>query len=170
MKSKTLSITGLIPSFQLPAINRDVEISPWDYKQRRSLVIFLFHDATCAACSNLLLNLAQHYAAYRNAETEVLAIATSAQPETIQSLQQFADQHEIPFPVLWDQQGAVQQAYCGAIADSSPVGVFVCDRYGELYMQAVEQEADQLPAEAEIKGWVEFVDMQCPECFPPSWR
>ena len=170
MDSKTLSITGLIPSFQLQAVNRDVEISPWDYKQRRSLVIVLFHDATCAACRDLLLNLAQHYTAYRNSETEVLAIATSPQPDTVLSLQQFAAQQAIPFPVLLDQQGMVRQAYLGEAADSASVGGFVCDRYGELYMQAVEPEADQLPTEAEIRGWVEFVDMQCPECFPPSWR
>lgn len=170
MNSKTLSVTGLIPSFQLQAINRDAVISPWDYKQRKSLAILFFHDATCTACCNLLLNIAQHYSAYRTCDTEVLAIATNNQPNTIPLLKQFAEQHAIPFPILLDHQKTVRQAYLGMVADPSAVGVFICDRYGELYMQAVEPEANQLPAEAEIRGWVEFVDMQCPECFPPSWR
>lgn len=170
MDSKTLSVNGLIPSFQLQAINRDATISPWDYKQHQSLAILLFHDSTCAACRDLLLNIAQHYSAYRTCDTEVLAIATNHQPDTILSLQQFAQQHTIPFPILWDQQKTVQQAYFGEVADSSPVGIFICDRFCELYMQAVADDADQLPTEAEIRSWVEFVDMECPECFPPSWR
>ena len=170
MNSKTLSVNGLIPSFQLQAINRDAVISPWDYKQRQSLAILLFHDATCAACRDLLLDITQHYSAYRHAETEVLAIATNNQPNTVPSLQQFTDQSTIPFPILWDQQKTVQQTYFGEVADPSTVGIFICDRFCELYMQAVAAEADQLPAEAEIRSWVEFVDMECPECFPPSWR
>lgn len=170
MENKTLSVTGLIPSFQLPAINRDTEITPWNYKQHRSLAILFFHDVDCAACRELLLNLAQHYPTYRNHETEVLAIATSDRADPVPLLQQFADQHAIPFPILWDQQKTVRQAYLGQVATPSPVGVFVCDRYGELYMQAAASDADQLPDEAEIRSWVEFVDMQCPECFPPSWR
>lgn len=170
MNSKTLSVNGLIPSFQLQAINRDAVISPWDYKQRQSLAILLFHDLTCAACRDLLLNIAHHYSAYRHAETEVLAIATNNHPDTVPSLRQFAEQYAIPFPILWDQQKTLQQAYFGEVAEPSPVGIFICDRFCELYMQAVANDADQLPAEAEIRSWVEFVDMECPECFPPSWR
>lgn len=170
MQDKILSIRALIPSFELPAVNRSTAISPWNYKQRYSLVIFLFHNVTCTACRNLLLNLAQHHSTYRTYEAEVLAIATCCPSDEVDHLQEFAEHHAIPFPVLWDEKGQVRCAYLGEQLDRSPVGIFVCDRFGELYMQSVDSEADALPNEPEIRSWAEFVDMQCPECFPPAWR
>lgn len=170
MQDETLTLRGLIPSFQLPAVNRSIAITPWHYKQRYSLVIFLFHHATCSACRELLLSLSQHYQAYRACEAEILAVATCCQSDGIEHLQEFADQHNIPFPILWDQQGRVSSNYLKEKTDRSRVGVFVCDRFGELYMQSVADEANELPDEHEIRSWVEFVDMQCPECFPPTWR
>ncbi|MEB3209925.1 MAG: redoxin domain-containing protein [Leptolyngbyaceae bacterium] len=164
-----LTIHGLIPSFQLQAINRDAEITPWAYKQRSSLVILFFHDSTCEACSNLLLSFAQQYSTYRTLETEVVAIATTHESNLSTPLQQFAEHHSIPFPILWDQEGIVRQAYLGQHASSSAVGIFVCDRYGGLHMQAIADEADQLPSEADIRGWAEFVDMQSPGCCTPMW-
>ncbi|MEO1522746.1 MAG: redoxin domain-containing protein [Cyanobacteria bacterium J06633_2] len=162
---------GLIPSFQLQAINRDAEITPWNYKQRYSLVIFLFHDSTCEACCKMLLRLTQQYSAYRILETEVLAIATSTQADHISALEQFAEAHSIPFPILLDQEGTVRQAYLGENAPSSTVGVFICDRYGELHMQAIADadNVDQLPSEEEIRSWAEFVDMKTPGCCAPLW-
>jgi peroxiredoxin len=164
-----LKLRELIPSFELPAVNRSPTVSPWHYKQRNTLAIFLFHHAACHACCNVLLSLAQQHQIYRTLEAEVLAVSTAWQLDGVESLQKFAERHAIPFPILWDQQGQVSCAYLGK-TDRSPVGIFVCDRFGELYMQAVADEADQLPDEHEIRSWVEFVDMQCPECFPPSWR
>lgn len=170
MHDTPLTVRGLIPSFQLQAVNRSNDISPWHYKQRYSLVIFLFHHAACNACRELLLELSQHYQTYRACEADILAIATGWQLNGVEHLKEFADNHAIPFPVLWDQQGQVSNNYLPEKTDRSSVGVFVCDRYGELYMQAVADEADELPDEHEIRSWVEFVDMQCPECFPPSWK
>jgi peroxiredoxin len=170
MPNPTLNLRDLIPSFQLQAVNRSTIVSPWDYKQRYSLAIFLFHNASCNACCNLLLNLSQHQT-YRSLEAELLAIAIDWQPGGIEPLQDFANRHAIPFPVLWDPQGHVRHAYLGEKTEQrSPVGIFICDRFGELYMQFVANESDELPHEPEIRSWVEFVDMQCPECFPPAWR
>lgn len=160
----------MIPSFELNALNRDGSISPWNYKQRYSLVIVFVHDTTCNTCADLLLSLSQQYATYRNSDADVLAIATSQALATPDQLREFASHHAIPFPILWDSLGQVSSAYLGESGERSPVGVFVCDRYGELYMQAIAADADQLPSELEIRSWAEFVDMQCPECFPPSWR
>lgn len=170
MHDQTLTVRGLIPSFQLQAVNRSTGISPWHYKQRYSLVILLFHHANCNACRELLLSLSQHYQTYRALEAEVLAISTCWQLDRVEHLQEFADHHAIPFPILWDQQGQVRDTYLKEKTDRSQVGLFICDRFGELYMQSIANEADELPDEHEIRSWVEFVDMQCPECFPPTWR
>lgn len=161
MHDTTLSVGGLIPSFQLQAINRSTAVSPWYYKQRYNLVIFLFHDATCNACRELLISLSGHYQTYRALEAEILAISTCQQSDSIEHLQTFVDHHTIPFPVLWDQQGQVSEVYLKARIALARVGVFVCDRFGELYMQSVANEADKLPDEPEIRSWVEFIDMRC---------
>ncbi len=164
-----LTVHGLVPSFQLQAVNRDREITPWNYKQRYSLVILFFHSATCEACCKMLLNFTQQYSTYQTLETEILAIATSHQAETLPALQQFAKHHAIPFPILWDQEGTVRQAYMGEAGFSSSVGIFVCDRYGGLHMQAVAKKIDQLPSEEDVRSWAEFVDMQSPGCCTPMW-
>jgi peroxiredoxin len=161
MYNKTLTVGGLIPSFQLQAVNRSTVISSWHYKQRYNLVIFLFHHATCNACCTLLLNLSEHYQTYRELEAEILAIATCRQPEGIEHLEEFANLHTIPFPILWDQQGQVSEVYLREKTDSPQVGLFICDRFGELYMQSIGNEADELPDEPEIRSWVEFIDMRC---------
>jgi len=161
MHDKTLTVGGIIPSFQLQAANRNIAISPWHYKQRYNLVIFLFHQATCNACRKLLLSLSEHYQTYRALEAEILAISTCQQLDGIKSLQEFAAHHTIPYPILWDQQGQVSEAYLKEKTNPSLVGVFICDRFGELYMQSVANEADELPDEREIKSWVEFIDMRC---------
>lgn len=161
MHDKTLTVGGLIPSFQLQAVNRSTAISPWHYKQRYNLVIFLFHHVACNACRELLLNLSGHYQTYRALEAEILAISTYRQSDSIEHLQAFADHHTIPFPILWDQQGQVSEVYLKEKTDPSQVGVFICDRFGELYMQSLANEADELPDEHELRSWVEFIDMRC---------
>ena len=161
MHDQTLIVSELIPSFQLQAVNRSTAISPWHYKQRYNLVIFLFHDASCNACRELLLSLSQQYQTYCALETEILAISTCRQSDGIEHLQEFAATQTIPFPILWDHQGQVSSVYLKEKTDPSQVGIFICDRFGELYMQAVANEADELSNEHEIKSWIEFIDMRC---------
>jgi peroxiredoxin len=164
MDNQVLTVGEVIPSFQLQAVNRSAAISPWHYKQRNNLVIFLFHHATCTACCERLLNLSEHYSTYRELETEILAISTrqpSDESNERERLQELAAHHTIAFPILWDQQGQVSQTYLNGKTDSSLVGVFICDRFGELYLQAVADEVDELPSEPEIRSWIEFIEMRC---------
>ncbi|WP_416665999.1 redoxin domain-containing protein [Egbenema bharatensis] len=161
MHDPILTVGEVIPSFQLQAVNRNMAISPWHYKQRYNLVIFLFHHATCHACCELLLDLSQHYQTYRALDTEILAIATDQPANGIEPLQGFVDQHTIPFPILWDQQGQVSGIYLQGKPNSALVGVFICDRFGELYLRSVAAEANELPNEPEIRSWAEFIDMRC---------
>lgn len=156
-----IHVRELIPLFQLQAINRDAIISPWDYKQRANLVIVFFHNAACVSCRTRLLNLSQHHPIYRKFDAEVLAIATQLSSKNVESLRDFATEHSIPFPMLWDEQGKVSRAYMGDQTGRSQVGLFICDRYGELYTQSVGDEADELPDEQDIGGWLEFIDMRC---------
>lgn len=160
-----LNPRDLIPPFELPAVNRGGTVQSWQYKQRKHLVIFFFNGVGCAACCQLLQNFAQQYSRYQSVETEILAIASGA----LEPLQDWLAQTPMPFPMLHDEEGRVLRRYAGLGEGPLPVGVFVCDRFGELYTQTLVADAKNLPSEPETRDWAGFIDMRCPECFPPEW-
>ncbi|HXG68084.1 MAG TPA: redoxin domain-containing protein [Blastocatellia bacterium] len=170
VEARTELQTGkIIPPFKLSAANRAGKVGPWDYKQRKNLVLFYFHGAACAACRELLREFAANYDEYRNLEAEVLAIAK----ESLAELRQLGQEMNLPFPLLADPEGKVFAAYISQDEINShaapAVAVFVADRYGVLYEAMTAAEADALPDEGEIRGWLEFIEIQCPECHPPEW-
>jgi hypothetical protein len=47
--------------------------------------------------------------------------------------------------------------------------IFVADRWGTIFSTRSIEKAQDLPAEAEIRDWLEFIELQCEECFPSEW-
>lgn len=47
--------------------------------------------------------------------------------------------------------------------------VYVTDRFGEIFAAYNAGQASSLPSPAEILRWVEFINIQCPECGPLEW-
>ncbi|MBD0336834.1 MAG: peroxiredoxin family protein [Cyanobacteria bacterium Co-bin13] len=161
-----LNPRDLIPPFELPAVNRSGTIQSWQYKQRKHLVILFFPGASCSACCQRLLDFAQQYPHYQSVDTEILAVSSGP----LEPLQAWLAQTPVPFPVLQDGEGRVLRRYGGLLPEEPlPVGLFVCDRFGELYTQTIAADANDLPSEPEIRDWAGFIDMRCPECFPPEW-
>ena len=39
---------------------------------------------------------------------------------------------------------------------------------GALFSKTMGSEMTDLPTDAEIRGWLSFIEIQCPECFPPE--
>jgi peroxiredoxin len=156
----------VIPLFRLPSANRSQNIGPWDYKQHKNLVLFFFHSPRCAPCRQLLGDLAKGYPEYPQLNAEVLAISRAE----VEELRQLQRELDLPFPLLSDMDGKVLIAYLGEAAGGPhETGVFVADRYGALYTGATAADADALPGESEIRDWLSFIEIQCPECFPPEW-
>jgi len=161
---------GLIPSFKLEAATRSGYVSPWDYKGRNNLVLFFLHDARCAACSQRLQELAANYSEYRKLNSEVIAVAR----DSAENLTELSRQIDLGFPLLSDEDGKVSDSYIGQT--EGPVGssqvnaaVFIVDRWGALFSKEMAPDADSLPKEPEIYDWLSFIEIQCPECFPPEW-
>jgi peroxiredoxin len=169
-KTTNLSTGQLIPNFRLPAANRPGQLGPWDYKQHRNLVLIFFRSAECRECKELLRQIAERYGDYKQKEAEVLAIST----DEIDRLRQLAQDVALPFPLLADNDGRVTELYLKATEQVPPksafkAAIFVADRWGAIFTcETIEQDHD-LPAEAEIREWVEFIELQCEECFPPEW-
>jgi peroxiredoxin len=169
-KTATLSTGQLIPNFSLSAANRHGQVGPWDYKQHRNLVLIFFRSAECQKCKQLLREIAEHYGDYKEKEAEVLVISS----DEIDCLRQLAQDLALPFPVLSDTDGRVTDLYLkhttqfvepAAFEDA----IFVADRWGAIFSTKRIEKDHDVPTETEIREWLEFIELQCEECFPSEW-
>jgi peroxiredoxin len=165
-----LNAGQLLPLFRLSAANRHGQFGSWDYKQHRNLALLFFRSVECRKCRQLLREIAAHYGEYQQMEAEVLAISA----DEIDRLRQLAQDLALPFPVLTDSDGRVTDLYLkqteqAAETAAPEVAVFVADRWGAIFTRKIAEEEHDLPAEAEIREWLEFIELQCEECFPSEW-
>lgn len=162
-----LSPGEILPLFRLPEVNGAGQAGPIDYKQQRNLVLFFFHSAECERCKQLLSEIAVHYGDYREREADVLAISTVE----ITSLRLLADELALPFPLLSDGDGRVSRRYLNDVENILPqAAIFIADRWGEIFAQEISEADDDMIAESDIREWLDFIEMQCEECFPPEWQ
>jgi peroxiredoxin len=164
-RAREMKAGDMLPSFSLRGVNVPGHVSPWDYKQHKNLVLFFFHDRECAPCLRLLRELAQGYEEYRRLNAEILAIVSSE----LQDLSRLQHELQLPFPLLSDPGAAVFASYGEWGGGVRPeFGVFIADRWGALFMKTVGSDAERFPRDSEIRGWLSFIEIQCPECFPPE--
>lgn len=148
-----------LSSFTLPDSNGRA-VSLWSYRQRANLVLFFHHGSRCPDCRTALRDLAENLAAFREEEALVLGIGADAPAPT----RQLASAIACPFPLLSDPAGhAVAQQ--GLKVPS----LVVADRYGEIWAAWDGGEQHHLPNPPEIARWLEFVELQCPECSVAEW-
>src|SRR6202158_871422 len=154
--NEALRTRQLIP----PVTARTTEgkiVRAWDYKQKRNLVIVFLH-ADCARCEQWLSQLAARAADLSEREAVVLAVYAEAPPR-------IADMLSAPLIAAADATGHSQRAFLGreafGPAGLDRVGVFVADRYGELYAQWVAADAGALPAPSEILSTPWQVQVAC---------
>ena len=169
-ETSKLSTGQLIPNFRLSAVNRNGEVGPWDYKQHLNLVLIFFRTVECLKCKQLLREISEHYGQYQQKEAEVLAIST----DEIDRLRPLAQDLALPFPLLSDSDRRVTSLYLKGMEQSGDwvafeAAIFVADRWGAIFSTKSIEKAEDLPAEAEIRDWLEFIELQCEECFPSEW-
>ena len=158
-------VGSLIRSFSLPSVNVRGNISPWDYKQHKNLVLILFRDPSCQPCLRLLRELAARYEEYRQLNAEILVIIGS----DLEQLSELQNELKLPFPLLSDSDAVVLDSYAEEGTGARPeFGVLITDRWGALFSQTISSEMKNLPAEGDIREWLSFIEIQCPECFPPE--
>jgi len=140
-------------------------IRAWDFKQKQNLVI-AFLDVDCALCADFLRQLAAHAADLRERETVALAVFLAPPPAALTD--------SLPKEIIagCDMSGYGARAYFGGDAFSARGlvrrGVFIADRYGELFAQWT-LAAHNFPTLAEIFNSVDQIEMACEECSTPAW-
>lgn len=139
----------------------------WDYKQKKSLVIAFLRAEDLAPQTNFVAELAAHAAELRSLDAVVLVILPGAFPAAL------AGNLPEEIIVAADASGRSHRAFLGEDAFSTAglvrTGVFVTDRFGELYAQWIARDPSELPAAAEILGWLSQIQIACEECGAPHW-
>jgi hypothetical protein len=49
------------------------------------------------------------------------------------------------------------------------LAIFIADRWGAVFSTKRIEIDHDLPVEAEVREWLEFIELQCEECFPSEW-
>ena len=140
-------------------------VRAWDYKQRKNLVI-VFLDANCGACEEFLRPLVASAAALHEKDAVALLVFLE------QPARHLTDSLPPGIIAGSDMPGRSARAFLGedVFASSGFVrgGVFVTDRYGELFAQWTI-ERHKFPAIAKILAALDHAKMACDECSTPLW-
>lgn len=141
-------------------------IRAWDYKQKRSLLIAYLHSE-CTRCDEFLARLCARASDLNELEATALVILSATPPV---SLAPGAPREVV---VATDMSGNSQRAFLGkdafGPAGQARVGVFVADRYGELFAQWEGPSEDALPATGDALSWLGQIQIACEECGAPHW-
>jgi hypothetical protein len=133
-------------------------IRAWDFKQKKNLII-AFLDAGCPATESFLRQLASQAARLIELEAQALVIFSELPPPVLVEI----SPKEIILAA--DMSGRAARAYLGkdAFSYGGPAtwGIFVTDRYGELYAQWTGGASTSLPAVGEILGWLLRIEIEC---------
>jgi hypothetical protein len=140
-------------------------VRAWDYKQKKNLVI-AFLDTDCGPCEEFLRALVTNAAELRDKAAVALVVFLE------QPARRVTDSLPPGIIVGADMPGNSARAFLGEDAFASRGfvrgGVFVTDRYGELFGQWTI-ECHKFPAIAEILAALDHVEMACDECSAPLW-
>jgi hypothetical protein len=152
----------LLPRQMIPPITAHTAagrtVRAWDFKQKKNLII-AFLDAGCPATETFLRQLAGQAARLAELESQALVIFSELPPAAL------AEISPPEIILAADMSGRAARAYLGNEAHScggaATWGIFVADRYGELYAQWAGGATVGLPAVEEILSWLLRIEIAC---------
>jgi peroxiredoxin len=131
-------------------------VRAWDYKQKKSLLIAFLH-ADCPLCRAFAARLVSRKAEFLERDSVALLVALDPPRWDVEASPQAV------FAV--DTNGRAAQEYLGpdvfGPSGLSRVGLFITDRYGELYAQWEARDADGLPPLADALKWLTHTQLGC---------
>ena len=154
----------MLPDFHLPTVDGPkVRLS--DYRNRRNIVLLVLQGLS-RGTDRLLTELAQASAGLADDNAQALVVVEGP----LQAAQSLQHMYGLPFPVLADEAGAVAALLGPAEAGGGPrLAVHVASRSARVYWSVWAGPDDRLPTVKDIRGWLEFIEIQCPECEAPEW-
>ena len=141
-------------------------VRAWDYKQKRNLVIAFLH-AGCRGYEEFLAKLATRAAELTEGEAAALVVFPQPPPAAL------SESLPAQMIIASDITGRSQRVFLGSAAfgpaGQERVGVFVADRYGELYAQWAGQTENELPGVEDVLRWLAQIQVACEECGISHW-
>lgn len=152
---------NFMPDFRLPSAEME-PVQTSDYRKIRSLVLVFVGECSPRTATNLLSDLARHYAEIARESAEVLVVVRG----TPAAAAQFKKRDDLPFPVLADEDGQVHRDYGAMSQDGRSVceAVYVAGRFGKVYLSSRACDGPPLPTAQGILSWLYFIESKCPEC------
>ena len=139
-------------------------VRAWDYKQKKALLIAFLH-ADCSRCTHFVGQLRERAAELAERDAVALVIFSEVPPAALNDL----PAHIV---VASDMSGQAQHAFLAeevfGPAGQQQIGVFVADRYGELFARWVGGDS-ALPGVPEALSWLAQIQIACEECGAPHW-
>lgn len=141
-------------------------VRAWDYKQKKALLIAFLH-ADCTRCFRFVEQLRERAAEVAQREAVALVIFSEVLPAALTA---GLPAHIV---VASDMSGQAQHTFLGeevfGPAGQRQIGVFVADRYGELFAQWVGGD-EALPGVPDALSWLTQIQIACEECGAPHWN
>lgn len=144
-----LSLRQVVPLFTLPDKHGQLHNLA---KQRGRQHLLLLIAQAGVDLPSYLSDLEKHTDEWRGLPARGIVVVPNAETAGKLGAQ--------PFTVLIDQ-GAAVDVRSRFLPDGAQVGVFVLDRYGDLYQQWLVARVADLPGAADLSGWLQSIAMQC---------
>ncbi len=139
-----LPLHKVVPAWTLP----DAAGQPFSlFKPRGRAHTLLLVAAAGVDVDGYLAEVAPHLVELQSLPARGIAVLGAAKPPTVP-----------PWTTLADRDGHVAQLYLPAGAQ---VGLFILDRYNELYHQWVGVGGQALPPVVDAVEWIEAIGRQC---------
>lgn len=148
-----LELKTLIPSLRLPDAWGE-EISIWDLKGRKNLVLAFFPGGPCPECEGFIEGVESERSHYDDDNAAVFAIVRDAEWHAALLTERFHP----PCPILYDKSGEAMEAYTRCLP-----AVLVTDKCQELYAQWIIGPGGEFPTQKEILDVLDLINLECPE-------
>jgi hypothetical protein len=141
-------------------------VHSWDFKQKKNIVVVFLRQEE-PATKQYVEKLLGCGGDLEELEARALVVLDSLPVKEMQ----------VGLPenlsLASDVTGRAQREYLGEEAYGPRglelVGVFVADRFGELFAGWVKQSATELPGVREVLSVLHQIEMACEECGSPHW-
>jgi hypothetical protein len=160
-----LAVRQQIPALTLHSLTGK-SVSIWDYKQKRNRVIS-FASGNSPGMRRFVRDVVAHAADWKEKDAIALIVFPEAPPADLLGA--------LPPEVIAgvDASGHSMRRYLGEDAFGPEglerQGVFVADRYGELYARWIVGKQDEFPGIPAILKALEQVEIACEECQTAQW-
>ena len=150
----SLRIGGKVPLFYLPSAAGG-QAGPAATRSKYNLVLVFLCDGPEAGA--YLQAIARLYPDILRNDARIIAVLAA----DLGTTRRVAEALELPFTLLSDENGATASRLLG---EGHRASLCAADRYGVIYFAETAPTTDSLPPPAIILDWLDFIEIQCPEC------